>query len=159
MRVLAPVRWSDMDAYGHVNNVQFLRLMEEARIQVLSVPGAEGEPTMLESGIVVARAEIEYLRPMTYRPEPVAIDLWVTDLGGAGFDIAYVFTDGSTGEPSNEPDGGPEVVYARAETTLVPYDLRTNRPRRLTTGERAHLEALRGPAQNWRRRPKRGSGA
>ncbi|MDQ1536954.1 MAG: acyl-CoA thioester hydrolase, partial [Actinomycetota bacterium] len=23
-----PLRWSDMDAYGHVNNVQFLRLLE-----------------------------------------------------------------------------------------------------------------------------------
>ena len=26
-----PLRWSDMDAYGHVNNVQFLRLLEDAR--------------------------------------------------------------------------------------------------------------------------------
>ena len=157
--MLAPVRWSDMDAYGHVNNVQFLRLMEEARIQVLSVPGAEGEPTMLETGIVVARAEIEYLLPMTYRPEPVAIDLWVTDLGGASFDIAYIFTDASAPEPSNDLNEGLEAVYARAETTLVPYNLRSNRPRRLTAGERSHLEALRGPAQTWRRRPQRGAGA
>jgi len=157
--VLAPVRWSDMDAYGHVNNVQFLRLMEEARIQVLSVPGAEGEPTMLETGIVVARAEIEYLRPMTYRPEPVAIDLWVTDLGGASFDIAYLFTDASTPESSNDPDGAREAAYGRAQTPLVSHDLPANRPRRLTAGERAHLAALRGPAQNWRRRPKRGTGA
>ena len=29
---LVPLRWSDMDAYGHVNNVQYLRLLEEARI-------------------------------------------------------------------------------------------------------------------------------
>src|ERR687886_344809 len=31
-RVLTPLRWSDMDAYGHVNNVQFLRLLEDARV-------------------------------------------------------------------------------------------------------------------------------
>ena len=28
--VNVPLRWSDMDAYGHVNNVQFLRLLEDA---------------------------------------------------------------------------------------------------------------------------------
>jgi len=28
-----PVRWSDMDAYGHVNNVQYLRFFEDARIE------------------------------------------------------------------------------------------------------------------------------
>ena len=26
------VRWSDMDAYGHVNNARFLTLYEEARV-------------------------------------------------------------------------------------------------------------------------------
>ncbi|MGL5850524.1 MAG: acyl-CoA thioesterase, partial [Phycicoccus sp.] len=31
-RVEVPLRWSDMDAYGHVNNVQFLRLLEDARV-------------------------------------------------------------------------------------------------------------------------------
>ena len=33
-RLLVPVqlRWSDLDAYGHVNNVEMFRLLEEARI-------------------------------------------------------------------------------------------------------------------------------
>ena len=31
-RVEVPLRWSDMDAYGHVNNVQYLRLLEDARV-------------------------------------------------------------------------------------------------------------------------------
>ncbi|MFM6850406.1 MAG: thioesterase family protein, partial [Terrabacter sp.] len=26
------LRWSDMDAYAHINNVQFLRLLEDARV-------------------------------------------------------------------------------------------------------------------------------
>ena len=28
----SPLRWSDMDAYGHVNNARFLTLYEEARV-------------------------------------------------------------------------------------------------------------------------------
>ena len=31
-----PLRWSDMDAYGHVNNVRFLTYLEEARIDCCS---------------------------------------------------------------------------------------------------------------------------
>jgi acyl-CoA thioester hydrolase len=138
-----------MDAYGHVNNVEFLRLMEEARIQLLTAQVDGAERSLLESGIVVARTEIEYLRPLTYRPQPVAVDLWLTDLGGAWFELAYAFSDGEG------LVGSPAAAYARAETTLVPYDLATARPRRLSATERSQLEALRGPPQTWRKRPTR----
>lgn len=134
------LRWSDMDAYGHVNNVQFLRLMEEARIHVLR-GGPEGAPSMLDSGVVVARAEVEYLVPLVYRAAPVDVRVWLTDLAAASFDLAYEFTSGP---------GGP--VHARGETTLVPYDLQRDRPRRLTADERERLARLAGPAQTWRRR-------
>ena len=30
-----PVRWSDMDAYGHVNNARFMTLYEEARVALM----------------------------------------------------------------------------------------------------------------------------
>lgn len=50
-----PLRWSDMDAYGHVNNVVFLRYLEEARIDFLfRQPPGEGGSTFSE-GSVVAR--------------------------------------------------------------------------------------------------------
>ena len=32
LHVPVPVRWGDLDAYGHVNNVAVLQLLEEARI-------------------------------------------------------------------------------------------------------------------------------
>ena len=39
MRLHVPIRlrWSDLDAYGHVNNAEMLRLLEEARIQAFWV--------------------------------------------------------------------------------------------------------------------------
>ncbi|HIZ99270.1 MAG TPA: thioesterase family protein, partial [Candidatus Janibacter merdipullorum] len=30
------LRWGDMDAYGHVNNVQYHRLLEEARVRAFA---------------------------------------------------------------------------------------------------------------------------
>ncbi len=50
-----PLRWADMDAYGHVNNVVFLRYLEEARIDFLFRPDKD-----FQQGSVVARHEIDY---------------------------------------------------------------------------------------------------
>ena len=57
-----PLRWSDMDAYGHVNNVVFLRYLEEARIDFLFRPDKD-----FKQGSVVARHEIDYMRPLVHR--------------------------------------------------------------------------------------------
>lgn len=121
-----PLRWSDMDAFGHVNNVVFLRYLEEARIDLtFTNAGAAGEKAFSE-GSVVARHEIDYLRPLVYRPTPITIETWLTKLGYASFTVAYEVKDEQT-------------VYVRASTIVVPYDLAAARPRRLTDSERAFL--------------------
>ncbi|MFD8396237.1 acyl-CoA thioesterase, partial [Streptomyces sp. NPDC059680] len=77
-----PLRWSDMDAYGHVNNAIFLRYLEEARIDFLSLRGEESK-----QGSVVARHEIDYKRQLVHRPTPVDIELWVTQVRAASFTV------------------------------------------------------------------------
>ncbi len=128
-RVEVPLRWSDMDAYGHVNNVQYLRLLEDARVIGFRVWFPD-RPTLLDEGIVVSRHVIEYRAPLTYRPEPVEVDMWVTRVHGAGFDLGYTVRD---------PASVGEQVYAVAETGLVLYDFAASRPRRLSTDARAQL--------------------
>ncbi len=137
-RFPTPLRWSDMDAYGHVNNVVFLRLMEDARVMAFHGHDSDDGGTMLDTGVLVARHEIDYLAPLHWRPEPVAIDLWVTDIKGASFDMGYEVLDDAP-----EPGGKP-VVYARAESTMVVYDLTAQRPRRLSPADRERLESWRG---------------
>src|SRR5690625_6644705 len=39
-RLLIELRWGDMDAYGHVNNVTQLRVLEEARVRAFGSPTA-----------------------------------------------------------------------------------------------------------------------
>ncbi|MFD5658086.1 acyl-CoA thioesterase, partial [Streptomyces hirsutus] len=74
-----PLRWADMDAYGHVNNVVFLRYLEEARIDFLFRPDKD-----FQQGSVVARHEIDYKRQLVHRHAPVDIELWVTQIRAAG---------------------------------------------------------------------------
>ena len=134
-RYLCPLRWSDMDAYGHVNNVVFLTYLEEARVDMLFVhAGSESATERLASGVVVARHEIDYKYPLVFRPDPVPIYLWVTELGASSFTIAYEIKD----------DEGP--VFVRAATVMVPYDVRENRPRRVSDAEREALAAFVEPA-------------
>ncbi|HET9657313.1 MAG TPA: acyl-CoA thioesterase [Kineosporiaceae bacterium] len=148
--MLTPLRWSDMDAYGHVNNVQFLRLLEDARVSAFAARGSDDGGSVVDTGLLVARSEIEYLAPLVYRPAPVAIDLWVTAVAGASFDMGYEVLD-EAGD-----DGGRPRVYARAETTLVLYDLVHDRPRRLSEKERITLQDWQDDPVAWRRRPAAG---
>jgi acyl-CoA thioester hydrolase len=149
-RVLTPLRWSDMDAYGHVNNVQFLRLIEDARVVAFAAAGSDEGGSVVSTGLLVARSEIEYVEPLVYRTAPVAIDLWVTSFAGASFDLQYEVRD----DPE-VADGRP-TVYARAESTLVLYDLANHRPRRLRPEERQTLEAWVDEPFVWRARRTRG---
>ena len=124
-------RWSDLDAYAHVNNVTWLEYLQEARVDMLFVHapahGAEG----LAEGVLVVRAEIDYRRVMVFRQEPYPIEMWVSKIGGASFTIGYEIAD---------VDGeGDRVVYGTASTVLAPVDLATGRPRRLTDLEREIL--------------------
>jgi acyl-CoA thioester hydrolase len=125
-----PLRWADMDAFGHVNNVAFLRYLEEARIDFMFrlAPG-EGSASFT-GGSVVARHEIDYLRPLVHRHEPVVVETWVTDISAASMTVRYEVKD-------------EDVVYARASTVVVPYNLAEQRPRRITLEERAFLEKYR----------------
>lgn len=133
-----------MDAYGHVNNVQFLRLLEDARVIGFAQWFGQ-DRSVLSEGIIVARHEIEYIAPLEYRVPPIVVEMWATRLGGAGFDLAYEVRD------AHDPES---IVYARAETTLVFYDFATARPRRMDDILRAALEEHSGePVQfRWRHR-------
>ena len=147
-RVNVPLRWSDMDAYGHVNNVQFLRLLEDAR--VIGFDEWFGQDrSVLNEGILVARHEIEYLAPLLFRVPPIVVEMWVTTMGGAGFDLGYEVRDGLRDSPT-----GTDTVFARAETTLVLYDFDTSQPRRLDHALRTRLQAHVGEPVpfRWRRR-------
>lgn len=121
------VRWGDMDALGHVNNVRFLDYLQEARIDMFwAAPQRENRPVM-EFDLIVARNEIDYLVPLVWSHEPITVEVWVTEIKNSSFEVAYELKQGS-------------VTHARAKSVLVQYDLESKSPRRVGEGERALLE-------------------
>jgi acyl-CoA thioester hydrolase len=133
-----PLRWSDLDVYGHVNNSRFLTLYEEARVALMFIAAAQAGLTSFEQGIVISRHEIDYLRPVDFRTGPggvsrpprVRIDLWIDQIRAASFTVGYELFDG-------------DAVASRARSVCVPYDLTGQRLRRLSPAERAFLEDWR----------------
>ncbi|MFN8169214.1 MAG: thioesterase family protein [Candidatus Nanopelagicales bacterium] len=126
-RYRVQLRWSDMDALRHVNNVQFLRFLEDARVQMMVEAGRRGFESELH--VVVVRHEIDYRRPLLFRTEPVVVDTWVTHVGRTSYAVAY--------EIREEHD---DVVYATASTVMVCVDARDGRPQPLDEQLRTALE-------------------
>ncbi|MCU1406557.1 MAG: 4-hydroxybenzoyl-CoA thioesterase [Glaciihabitans sp.] len=148
MRLHVPIRlrWSDLDAYGHVNNAEMLRLLEEARIQAFWVADDGSDGATLDEDAVggstaildgrpgadtlslIARQEVEYLLPVPYLRQPIDIELWIGRLGGASLEVCY--------EIYSPVGVEPRQLFTRASTTLVMVDAASARPRRISARER-----------------------
>ncbi len=66
-----PVRWSDMDAFGHINHARMVTLMEEARIQWLLSAGEAYAP-LIKSAMIV-HVEIRYQAQLRHDDSPLTI--------------------------------------------------------------------------------------
>jgi acyl-CoA thioester hydrolase len=101
------LRFSDLDLYGHVNNVAYFTFLETARVKLFSKIFQE----LTAEGIllVVGRAECDYKSPILLQ-DKVTVSIWVSRIGNASFDLDYQVHDGA------------ERTYAVAKTTLVCFD-------------------------------------
>lgn len=107
------VRFSDVDVYGHVNNVKYFEYLQEARVPMMSrlardLPGVEA------LHVVVAQTDVDYKRPILLRAEPYDIHSRITHVGRKSFTIASEIRDGDT-------------LLARARVVLVSFDSATQR--------------------------------
>lgn len=137
MRIHVPIhlRWADLDAYNHVNNVEMMRLLEEARVRALWVPDGAGDERLgsavldasagADTLTLIARHEVEYLRPLSYQRQPVDVQLWIGRIGAASAEVCY--------EVFGQDAAGP---CARASSTMVFIDAASQRPRRINQRER-----------------------
>ncbi|MCW2606517.1 MAG: Thioesterase superfamily [Frankiales bacterium] len=114
------VRFGDLDALGHVNNVQFFRFMETARVRWFDQAG----PRM---HALVARSECDHRAEIGSRVRTVDVTVSVESLGRTSFVLLHELT--VEGEP---------VATGRVVMVKVGDD---RRPAPLTDEERALLSA------------------
>lgn len=135
VEVEIPLRWSDMDAQGHVNNVRVSELVQESRNQAFYATGAQ---EMLDTGIVVVTQDVEFLSPFVVDGEPLRVAVGCSSLGAARTMLEYhAWHHG--------------IDVARARGVICPFDFTEGRPKRLTPGEREAFEAMRTEPTSWKK--------
>ncbi|OZG73500.1 hypothetical protein BTA51_10820 [Hahella sp. CCB-MM4] len=76
-RIIIPIRWGDMDAYGHLNNTLYFRFFEESRVKWLEQSGysvrGEGESPVLIQSSATFLKEINYPAKVIATTETEAI--------------------------------------------------------------------------------------
>ncbi len=123
------VRFSDVDVYGHVNNVKYVEYYQEARVAMMGRLAAEVE----DHGVVVvlARTQVEYRQPILFRSEPYEVLNWVTRLGSRSVTVESEIRDG-------------DRVMSRARVVLVYLDPVTGRSAEPPPALRSRLEEVAG---------------
>jgi len=122
-----PIRWGDMDAYGHVNNTIYFRYMEQARcewLEAMDIGVGIGD-----SGPVIVNASCTFLIPLTY---PGTVEVW-TFVGEPGRSSIPTFVEMRV--------VGDERIYAEGAAKVVWMDTRTGKSVPLPDRVRASLHS------------------
>lgn len=69
-----PVRWGDLDRYGHVNNTLYFRYFEQARVEWVEQFGFPVAPDEAQ-GVVIVHADCTFLIPVNY-PATVVVKVY-----------------------------------------------------------------------------------
>ncbi len=127
---LAP-RWGDLDALNHVNNANYLRYLEEARIHWLS----EQMPDWPEAGQVpvLASATVNYRQPIGY-PVQLLIELFTTRIGTSSLTVGHRILDADN-----------HTLHSDGEVTAVWIDRQSGRPAPLPDAIRQGAERIAAP--------------
>ena len=107
------IRWGDMDALGHVNNVIYFRYFEQARAAWLASIGEEGTINCADQGPLIITADATYLKPVVY-PAQLLIRMLGEAPGRSSFVVRY--------EIFKRDD--PETIYTTG-TDFIPEAIAT----------------------------------
>lgn len=107
------VRWSDLDSYGHVNNVKFFDYVQEGRIAFSEAVSAEMARTRGDGTAdylwMVVRQDVDYVTQLEFRMDPYEVATGVASIGRTSMSFcSEIRGDGS--------------VFAKAATTVVCAD-------------------------------------
>jgi acyl-CoA thioester hydrolase len=127
IRLRLTVRFRDCDPYGHVNNAVYLTYLENARFALWRAQNV--------TGVILARAEVDYLAQATYGDE-LEVRVRLEGFGRSSFRYAYEIVDATTGQ---------QVLSAK--TVQVHFDYSAQKSVELSEETRAKLQTPVGPPE------------
>src|SRR3954467_15173339 len=124
------VRFGDLDANRHLNNVVFLRYFETARIAFVRTLWPHHDPTKAggeQLGVIFAECHIKYRSPVAF-DEEVAISCWIGEVRRWAFQVCFEMRVG-------------ERMAAEGDSWLVGFDYAEQRASPLPEAMRETLAA------------------
>ncbi|MCH2232108.1 MAG: acyl-CoA thioesterase [Crocinitomicaceae bacterium] len=122
------VRFSDVDALGHVNNAVYLNYFEFARIHYFNAMlGTEWDWD--SDGLILLKNEVQYLKPLLLNDNP-EVRVYVTAIGNKSFTMSYDLTVNG-------------ILYCKGSSVLVGYDNKEKCSIELSPTMRLSLERLK----------------
>lgn len=146
-------RLRDVNLGGHVDNVEAIRVIDEARLlffRFAPLPGDDGRPGLLRDvppGVaeLVGSQRVDYRAEMRFVAyQPFLVRMWVSHVGGSSFSVSY--------EMRVAPDHAPALL---AETSLVLWDNGAQSPWPMSQDVRRSLASYSGEPVALRERPGR----
>ena len=107
-----PIRWGDMDALGHVNNIMYFRYFEQVRLSWHESLGSQALGTE-DTGFVIVDNHAEYLKPLVY-PATITVSMGGHSPGRSSFISSYTISDDTT-------------LYTRGSAKIVWIDITLNK--------------------------------
>ena len=127
-----PVLWGDEDAFGHVNNLVYLRWCETARVEYLRRAGQWPSLPPAGEGPILASIQCDYRMPLNY-PDKVWVGARITRIGNSSFTMEHVVVSAEHGK-----------VAAEVSSTLVLLDYGLGKAVPLSAEARAAIGAMEG---------------
>jgi len=127
-----PTRWSDNDAYGHLNNVVYYALFDSA-VNAILIEAGLLDPTSSPVVGLVVESDCRFYASLTY-PEPAEVGVAVERLGRSS--VRYRLAVFKAGAREAAAAGGYTHVYVERAT---------NRPVPIPEGHRRLMEGLKAP--------------
>lgn len=127
-----PVAWGDMDAMGHVNNTEYFRYFETARMHLFERLGIGGIETAGGIGPILHSTNCRFRIPLTY-PDVVTVGVRVGDIAEDRFVTRYCVVSHRYG-----------AAAADGEGLVVTYDYQAGTKARIPDSLRDQLHALQG---------------
>jgi len=120
------IRFSDIDAVGHVNNAIYLTYFEEARLNYFR---DVIHWNMRQHGIIVGRSEVNYLKPIMLE-DRITCYVRTTRIGNSSFDVMHVLV---------KITANGEEICTTGKTVCISYDYSTNKSVSIPSEERHRL--------------------
>ena len=109
-----PVRWGDVDMLGHVNNVQFFRFAESARIEYFEALVGNDPDFWKTWGFILASIGCDFLAQLHY-PAELEVGTRVARIGRTSMQLEHGMFYG-------------DQAVARVQAVLVWFDYIEQRP-------------------------------